>query len=159
MQKIQIKIFKGNTGKLILGLITIGLIFIGGIICFAFRQYTGGIIIIVVGLIPLLCVLLSSFWVIFDNEKIKMKSFFGKIKKEEKWSDLKSVIIKRISNNVRDDDYYIILNFLDVVDNFKKYEDINEAEHTIYFVYTPKREELLKRYTDVPIIDKRMSAK
>lgn len=54
---------------------------------------------------------------------------------------------------------YFVLNFSDKEEEFKQLTDACQTEKILLFVYTKKNEEILKKYTDFPIIDKRSSKK
>lgn len=161
MQNKQVKIQVYTKLGLIGGILISGILCILGVLFIVFVDggLPAGIIFIGFAFVILAIMLFQpNFWIAFSNESLMVQTIFGRIKKKEDWSNLKHIYIKELSPG-RNAGNYIIFNFSENEEELISTKDAWETDHIIFLEYTPKREELLKQYTDVPIIDKRMSAK
>lgn len=161
MQNRQVKKQVYTEYKLILGIILSGIFCLGGILFIILVNggLPAGIIFIGFAFVILAIMLFQpNFWIVFEGNEISIKTIFGKVKKLECWDDLYSVSIQSLQGGPISAEFFL-LNFSNKEEVLISAKDAWETDHIIFFEYTPKREELLKRYTDVPIIDKRMSAK
>lgn len=121
--------------------------------------YIATIVFEIIGVVLLLIILCNpSFWIIFSDESLEIRNLFGKLKKKEDWRNLSSVHIRTLWGGRMCFDYFV-LNFSDKEEEFKQLTEAWQTDHILLFLYTKKNEEILKKYTDFPIIDKRSSKK
>lgn len=160
MKKEEVKIYSSFKVQLIGGIIFSIAIMVSGLFFIIVPSgYIATIVFDIIGVILLLIILCNpSFWVIFSDESLEIRNLFGKLKKKEDWRNLSSVYIRTLWGGRMCFDYFV-LNFSDKEEEFIQYTDAWQTDHILLFLYTKKNEEILKKYTDFPIIDKRSSKK
>lgn len=120
----------------------------------------GAIVLSFIALIILWIIIFKPLFVELSNEGIKEITCLKKVKKFNKWEDLKEITV--IETMHLPGATYLCLNFSEqrVLENYNKiigdfdFKDLLQEDFVICFINNDKNKKILKQFTQLPIIDR-----
>lgn len=140
--------------------ITLLAFWLGSVVCmiFGFMDFNyliaGGVFFVIFTTVILAILFNASFFIQLSSDEVKETTFFGKIKKANHLDGLQGVDILPLVIGGKMENY-LCLNFSskDISSSF--FQKVYEEDDIILFAYSLKNESILKKYIDLPIVDKR----
>ena len=154
--KGTIRLYKYGKKATVCSLTTAILLWIGAAVFMAFgfkgrAYFVVGMIICLPASILLVYLLLSPFFVEIDSHTVSERNAFGKLKKEHSFENLRE--IKIVNSYYRSwCERYLCLIFSEGDFSTHNSQDLLREEGVIMFEYSKKNAELLKNYTQIPIL-------
>lgn len=110
-----------------------------------------GIIILII----LIYLITQPIFIKIDDNSIKVLTIFGFTKKEKHLKDLHEIYVDFLKVGGRNGDDYFCLNFNSRDYELNSFEDSQNQADLITFCYSKKGEKIIRKYSNLEIVDKR----
>ncbi len=141
---------------MIFSLLVFCILLVGSIILLIFGNLiVGSICTGAISLIGLIYLITQPIFLKINKNTIKTLTAFGIVKKEKKLTDLQEIFIDFLKVGGRSVGDYFCLNFNSKNLKLNSFEDGQAQEDIIIFCYSKKGKEVIQKYSNLNVLDKR----